>query len=185
MSEKKIRDFAKTPHSEVPKKKVTEAIANPQGVDDKISPKVTQRQSDALDKYVKNKQRQYGGIGEDFDTQTMSSQELNLRRQEANIKDRIAELRKKAVRKQQPTSQQTQNPQQTQNASAKMSLENYVMVKKDGSRVIMPGDPPKAKIERKPPERTPEEEAAFRKAQRKRAAQQAIDMYKPRAGESD
>ena len=31
--------------------------------------------------------------------------------------------------------------------SVKMSLEDYVMVKKDGSRVRMPGDPPKAKTE--------------------------------------
>ena len=31
--------------------------------------------------------------------------------------------------------------------SVKMSLEDYVMVKKDGSRVRMPGDPPKAKKE--------------------------------------
>ena len=31
--------------------------------------------------------------------------------------------------------------------STKMSLEDYVMVKKDGSRVRMPGDPPKAKKE--------------------------------------
>ena len=28
-----------------------------------------------------------------------------------------------------------------------MSLEDYMMVKKDGSRVRMPGDPPKAKKE--------------------------------------
>jgi hypothetical protein len=31
--------------------------------------------------------------------------------------------------------------------STKMSLEDYMMVKKDGSRVRMPGDPPKAKKE--------------------------------------
>jgi len=31
--------------------------------------------------------------------------------------------------------------------SVKMSLEDYMMVKKDGSRVRMPGDPPKAKKE--------------------------------------
>jgi hypothetical protein len=113
MSEKKIRDFAKTPHSEVPKKKVNEAIVNP--TPKRKPPLTTQKQRDAVNTHLKNKQRQYG-IGEDFDTETMDPKELNLRKQEANIKNRIAELRKKAVLKQQPTNQQKQEPQ-TQNAS--------------------------------------------------------------------
>jgi hypothetical protein len=110
MSEKKIRDFASTPHSEVPKKKVTEAIANPEGVTSQKSPRVTQRQKDTVNTQLINTQSRYK-IGEDFDTETMDPQELNLRKQEANIKNRIAKLREKAVRKQQPTNQQKQEPQ--------------------------------------------------------------------------
>jgi hypothetical protein len=164
MSEKKIRDFAKTPHSEVPKKKVNEAIANPQGVEDKKSPKVTQRQSDALDKYVKNKQKQYDSIGEDMEpitTKQISARNLELRAEKMRVAadQQAMQQQKKKIQNKNETVDET-------NTTAKMSLEDYIMVKKDGSRVIMPGDPPKP--EGKPSERTPEEEAAFRKAQRER-----------------
>jgi hypothetical protein len=64
--------------------------------------------------------------------------------------------------------------------STKMSLEDYVMVKKDGSRVIMPGDPPKP--EGKPSERTPEEAAAFRKAQRERLSKMSIQQAQDTRG---
>lgn len=47
--------------------------------------------------------------------------------------------------------------------SSKMSLEDYMMIKKDGSRVRMPGDPPKAKLEREPLGHTPEQQAAMKK----------------------
>ena len=53
MSEKKIRDFAKTPHSDVPKK-VNEAIANPEGVNDIESPKLTQMQKKVVLKQTNN-----------------------------------------------------------------------------------------------------------------------------------
>jgi hypothetical protein len=139
MSEKKIRDFAKTPHSEVPKKKVNEAIANPQGVEDKKSPKVTQRQSDALDKYVKNKQKQYGSIGEDFDTETMNAQELNLRKQKASIEQRLSNLRQKTVRQQKPVNQQTQNIE-PQNQSYELEGE---LVDEAQQRIKQPGQPAK------------------------------------------
>jgi len=110
MSEKQIRKFAKTPHSEVPKKKINETIAR---VRPNRRTNTESRQRETKKIQTDNAKER---IGEDFDTQTMSSQELNLRRQEANIKDRIAELRKKAVRNQQPTNQQKQEPQ-VQNSS--------------------------------------------------------------------
>jgi len=49
--------------------------------------------------------------------------------------------------------------------STKMSLEDYMMVKKDGSRVRMPGDPPKAKKEPGGYDYTPtkEQQAAMKK----------------------
>jgi hypothetical protein len=49
--------------------------------------------------------------------------------------------------------------------SIKMSLEDYMMVKKDGSRVRMPGDPPKAKKELGGYDYTPtkEQQAAMKK----------------------
>jgi hypothetical protein len=49
--------------------------------------------------------------------------------------------------------------------SIKMSLEDYMMVKKDGSRVRMPGDPPKAKKEPGGYDYTPtkEQQAAMKK----------------------
>jgi len=107
MSEKKIRDFAKTPHSDVPKKKVNEAIAR---VRPNRRTDTESRQRETRKIQTDNERKK---IGEDFDTQTITPQELNLRRQEANIKDRIAELRKKAVRKQQPSSIQTKNSEMT------------------------------------------------------------------------
>jgi hypothetical protein len=48
-------------------------------------------------------------------------------------------------------------------SSSKMSLEDYMMIKKDGSRVRMPGDPPKAKLEREPLGHTPDQKAAMKK----------------------
>ena len=48
-----------------------------------------------------------------------------------------------------------------------MSSEDYMMIKKDGIRVRMPGKPPKANIERKPGDydytHTPEQQAAMKK----------------------
>ena len=112
MSEKKIREFAKTPHSEVPKK-VTEAIAR---VRPNHRTDTESRQRETRKIQTDNAREK---IGEDFETQTMDPQELNLRRQEANIKDRIAKLRKTVVRKQQPTTQQkpTNKNTELQNAS--------------------------------------------------------------------
>ena len=109
MSEKKIRDFAKTPHSEVPKKKVTEAISNPEGVNDRESPRVTQRQKDTVDKYIKNKQKQYGSIGEDMTPTTPEQITAHKRLSQANMKA-VQKL------KPEPKTPQQQKPQ-TQNAS--------------------------------------------------------------------
>lgn len=67
MSEREIRKFAKTPHSEVPKKKVNEEISNPEGVSDRKSPIITQRQKHTVSIQINNKKRQYG-IGEDVDS---------------------------------------------------------------------------------------------------------------------
>ena len=47
--------------------------------------------------------------------------------------------------------------------STKMSLEDYMMIKKDGSRVRMSGNPPKTKLEREPLGHTPEQQAAMKK----------------------
>ena len=112
MSEKKIRDFAKTPHSEVPKKKVTEAISNPEGVNDRESPRVTQRQKDTVDKYVKNKQKQYGSIGEDM-TPTTPSQ-ISAQKKVIDAQKLLSMANRNALKK--SPKQNTQEPQ-TQNAS--------------------------------------------------------------------
>jgi hypothetical protein len=168
MSEKKIRDFAKTPHSEVPKKKVNEAIANPEGINDRKSPRVTQRQSDALDKYVKNKQRQYSSIGEEIETQ--QSQPLGDPKGKARRSQIVMAQKKQVMAKLQQL-----------NKGEPLS-DSYVLVKKDGSRVIMPGNPPKAELENKTPKRTPEEEAAFRKAQRERLSKMSIQQAQDTRG---
>ena len=47
--------------------------------------------------------------------------------------------------------------------SSKMSLEDYMMIKKDGSRVRMAGDPPKTKLDKEPLGHTPEQQAAMKK----------------------
>ena len=164
MSEKKIRDFAKTPHSEVLKKKVTEAIANPEGPDARKSPRVTQRQQDTFDKYVKNKQKKYGSIGEDM-TPTTPSQ---IRAQ----KDLIASQRKVAMAnnnalKKSPK-QNTSNAVDKTSTSSKMSLENFVSFStKTGKRTIEKGNPPVPNIEKKPGDydytHTPEQQAAMKK----------------------
>jgi hypothetical protein len=178
ISEKKIRDFAKTPHSEVPKKKVTEAISNPEGVNDRESPRVTQRQKDTVDKYVKNKQKQYGSIGEDM-TPTTPSQ---IRAQ----KDLIASQRKVAMAnnnalKKSPK-QNTSNEVDKTSTSSKMSLENFVSFStKTGKRTIKKGNPPVPNIEKKPGDydytHTPEQQAAMKKS--------PPTDRRPRRGESD
>jgi hypothetical protein len=60
--------------------------------------------------------------------------------------------------------------------STEMSLEDYVMVGKDGKREVKPGNPPKAKLKKKTPNRTPEEEADFRKNQRERLSRQSREQ---------
>jgi hypothetical protein len=162
MSEKKIRDFAKTPHSEVPKK-VTEAISNPEGVNDRESPRVTQRQKDTVDKYVKNKQKQYGAIGEDMAPTTPS--QISAQRKVIDAQKLLSMANRNALKK--SPKQNTSNEVDKTSTSAKMSSEDYMMIKKDGSRVRMPGNPPKANIERKPGDydytHTPEQQAAMKK----------------------
>jgi hypothetical protein len=163
MSEKKIRDFAKTPHSEVPKKKVTEAISNPEGVNDRESPRVTQRQKDTVDKYVKNKQKQYGSIGEDM-TPTTPSQ-ISAQKKVIDAQKLLSMANRNALKK--SPKQNTSNEVDKTSTSAKMSSEDYMMIKKDGSRVRMPGNPPKPNIERNPGDydytHTPEQQAAMKK----------------------
>jgi hypothetical protein len=107
MSEKKIRDFASTPHSEVPKKKVNEAIA-------RVRPG---RRTDTESRQRETKKIQTDNarekIGEDFETQTLSPQELNLRKQKASLEQRLSNIRQRTVRQQKPqekpVAQQTQN----------------------------------------------------------------------------
>jgi hypothetical protein len=89
MSEKKIRDFAKTPHSEVPKKKVNESIANP--TPKKKSPLTTRKQKETsrirvlqklLDLARKNE------LGEEMEAQTqkqISARNLELRAEKMRI----------------------------------------------------------------------------------------------------
>lgn len=83
MSEKKIRDFAKTPHSEVPKKKIIEAISNPEGVTDTESPLITRIQKKIANKQVKNAQER---LGEDIASLETSDPKI------ADINKRISSL---------------------------------------------------------------------------------------------
>jgi len=104
MSEKKIRDFAKTKHSEVPKK-VEEAIARVrEGL-----PTETETKQRETAKIQTNNARRRLGIGEDMDNGTPSLTELPLIKQKANIAKRLADLRQREVRKQKPQNPQTQN----------------------------------------------------------------------------
>ena len=177
MSEKKIRDFAKTPHSEVPKKKVTEAISNPEGVNDRESPRVTQRQKDTVDKYVKNKQKQYGGIGEDM-TPTTPSQ-ISAQKKVIDAQKLLSMANRNALKK--SPKQNTSNEVDKTSTSAKMSSEEYILITKDGKRVRMPGNPPKAKLEKKPGDydytHTPEQKRQMNKTPK--------TDYRARPGESD
>jgi hypothetical protein len=114
MSEKKIRDFAKTPHSEVPKKKINEAIANP--TPEKKSPSTTRKQKETgrivvlqklLDLAKGNQMR------EDMEPQTqkqIAARNLELRAEKMRVAADQQAL-------QQKKKQQTQQEPQTQNAS--------------------------------------------------------------------
>jgi hypothetical protein len=193
MSEKKIRDFAKTSHSEVPKKKVNEAISNP--TSERKSPPTTQKQKETgriivLQKLLDLAKRDK--LGEDMEPQTqkqISARNLELRAEKMRVAADQQAL-------QQKKKQQTQQEPQIQNASyepegelvdeisasAEISLEDYVMVGKDGSRKIMPGDPPKAELQNKTPKRTPAEQAAFLKAQRERLSKKSIQQMQDTRG---
>jgi hypothetical protein len=76
MSEKKIRDFAATPHKGIPKKKVNEAIANPEGATDTKSPLITRIQKEIANKQIKNAQ---DSLGEDL--QPTTPQQFSAERQ--------------------------------------------------------------------------------------------------------
>jgi len=102
MSEKKIRDFAKTPHSEVPKK-VTEAIAR---VRPNRRTDTESRQRETIKIQTDNAREK---IGEDFETETITPQELNLRKQKASIEQRLSNIRQKTIRKQKPVDKNVQN----------------------------------------------------------------------------
>ena len=110
MSEKKIRDFAKTKHSEVPKK-VEEAIAR---VREGLPTETETKQRETTKIQTDNAKRRLG-IGEDMDNGTPSLKELPLIKQKANIAKRLADLRQREVRKQKP--QEPQNLQTQQNSS--------------------------------------------------------------------
>ena len=114
MSEKKIRDFAKTSHSDVPKK-VTEAIA-------RVRPN---RRTDTESRQRETRKIQTDNarekIGEDFETETMNSQELNLRKKKASIDNELAKLRQKTVRKQQPQ----KKPVAQQNKNTELQNQSY------------------------------------------------------------
>jgi hypothetical protein len=111
MSEKKIRDFAKTPHSEVPKRKVSEAIANPEGVTTKQSPRVSQKQKDAMRKQVEIKQQQYDMGEERGSVQTqkqISARNLELRAEKMRVaadQQAMQQQKKELQNKQQPETQ--------------------------------------------------------------------------------
>ena len=91
---------------------VGEAISNPEGVNDRESPRVTQRQKDTEDKYVKNKQKQYGSIGEDM-TPTTPSQ-ISAQKKVIDAQKLLSMANRNALKK--SPKQNTQEPQ-TQNAS--------------------------------------------------------------------
>jgi len=109
MSEKKIRDFAKTKHSEVPKK-VEEAIAR---VREGLPTETETKQRETAKIQTNNAKRRLG-IGEDFDVSTMSPQELQIRKQKASLEKRLSDLRQRTVRQQKPNKPNT-SPQQDQN----------------------------------------------------------------------
>jgi hypothetical protein len=109
MSEKKIRDFAKTKHSEVPKK-VEEAIAR---VREGLPTETETKQRETAKIQTDNAKRRLG-IGEDFDISTMSPQELQIRKQKASLEKRLSDLRQRTVRQQKPNKPNI-SPQQDQN----------------------------------------------------------------------
>jgi hypothetical protein len=114
MSEKEIRKFASTLHSEVPKKKVNEAIANP--TPEKKSPSTTQKQKETGRIIVLQKLldlARQDKLGEDMEPQTqkqISATNLELRAKRMRVAADQQAL-------QQMKKQQTQQEPQTQNAS--------------------------------------------------------------------
>jgi hypothetical protein len=169
MSEKKIRDFAKTPHSEVPKKKVNEAISNP--TSERKSPPTTQKQKETgriivlqkmLDLARKDK------LGEEIETQ--QSQPLEDPKGKARRSQIVMAQKKQVMAKLQQL-----------NKGEPLS-DSYVMVGKDGSRKIMPGNPPKAELKNKTPKRTPAEQETFLKTQRERLSKKSIQQMQDTRG---
>ena len=106
MSEKKIRDFAKTPHSEVPKKKVNEAIANP--TPEKKSPLTTRKQKETarvrvLQRLLDLSRR--NELGEEMEAETpkqISARNLELRAEKMRIaadQQALQQKKKKQIEK--------------------------------------------------------------------------------------
>ena len=105
MSEKKIRDFASTPHSEVPKK-VTEAIANPGGVPVKNLHQQLKNKKKLEDRVLKNKQRQYE-IGEDM--APTNPDQITAQRKLIDAQRLLTTANKKALKQNSQQNPQVQN----------------------------------------------------------------------------
>ena len=107
MSEKEIRKFAATPHKGIPKKKVNEAIANPEGVTDTKSPLITRIQKGIANKQIKNAQDR---LGEDL--QPTTPQQFSAERQVQAALKRKQTADATALKLKQRQQKNQQEPQQ-------------------------------------------------------------------------
>ena len=110
MSTKKIRDFAKTKHAGIPAK-VDEAISSIPGRE--TTPTRTKVvQSRTAKTRLKNTRSKYN-MEEDFEVNTMTPNELQLRRQKENLEKRLTNIRQNTLRKmkvEKPEQDQPQKP---------------------------------------------------------------------------
>lgn len=111
MSEKKIRDFAKTKHSGIPKKKeVTESISSISGREN-TSPTTTKRQRDALEIYLRNRKEQ-NKMSEEMEPQTkqqIAARNLELKAEKMRVaadQQAMQQKRRQIANQEEP---QTQN----------------------------------------------------------------------------
>jgi len=106
MSEKKIRDFAKTKHAGIPKK-VEESIASISGREDK-SPTTTKRQRDAVEKQLENNRSKYK-MSEDMEPRT--SKQISAQNQVLKAEKNLSAADQQALQQKKKDAQKSASPQ--------------------------------------------------------------------------
>jgi hypothetical protein len=128
MSEKKIRDFAKTKHEGIPKK-VDEAIVNPKGSSGQKSPRTTRGQQSAATISLLQKLLQQSRLREDLNPTT--PQQIKTQKELSQVQGKVAKANQQALKKIEP-------PETSENQNQSYEMEGEMIDERARSRKGQP-----------------------------------------------